>query len=117
MDDKNFYQSPRFWQRFLTIFVKGDSLVIYPFLLIVIITAFYNLSFSITLLLIFLSLRYFIEIIYWLFQQFNGGQYRPYDYGLKSLSNNSIYIVYQLTSTVTCSLYLTLLVFYLTHVS
>lgn len=115
--DSEFYNNPICFEKFFTVFVKGDRLIIYPAVLLAVALFFINKNLPIIFILSFLTIRYFIEIVYWLLQQFVGGQYRPFDYGLKNLSNNSIYIIYQLTSTVTCSLYLTLLVFYLTHVS
>jgi hypothetical protein len=38
------------------------------------------------------------EMIYWLLQQFGTRKYRPYDFGLKNIDNNGIYIMYQLLS-------------------
>ena len=116
-NDATFYQNPLPWEKLFTIFVRGDRLVIYPVLLFSLILFFFNRQYAIVFILVFLSLRFFIEIIYWLFQQFTTGQYRPYDYGLNKLSNNSIYIIYQLTSTFTCAFFLSCLIIYLDHVS
>ena len=109
----SFYHNPLFPERLLTIFVKGDRPVIYPFCLLLVLIYFFDPSFTIILGLTFLSLRFAFETIYWFLQQFVGGTYRPFDYGFKSLSNNSIYIVYQLTSTVFSAIFISLLVKYI----
>lgn len=113
--DSHFYQNTSFIDKLLTIFIKGDKLVLYPFWLLVILLAVFYSQYAIMLSLVFLSLRFLIEAIYWLLQQFVGGKYRPGDYGFTKLSNNSIYIIYQLTSTVSASLFICLLIIYLTH--
>lgn len=113
--DSNFYNSPLFIERLLTIFVKGDRLVIYPFVLLIACSYFISPNFSLILLLLFLSLRFFFETIYWLLQQFSHNSYRPFDFGLKNLSNNSIYILYQLTSTISATLFLSLLIYLLKY--
>lgn len=115
--DSDFYNSPLFIERLLTIFVKGDRFVIYPFILLVACLYFISPYFSLILLLVFLFLRFFFETIYWLFQQFSSQSYRPFDFGLKNLSNNSIYIIYQLTSTVSATLFLSLLIYILKYVN
>jgi len=116
-EDHNFYNSPLFIERLLTIFVNGDRLVIYPFVLLIACSYFISPNFSLILLLVFLFIRFFFETIYWLLQQFSDKSYRPYDYKLKNLSNNSIYIIYQLTSMVLATIFLSLLIFFLKYVN
>ncbi len=47
---------------------------------------------------VFFSLRHFGEMVYWFSHQFWEKKYRPYDFGFVHLSNDAIYIIYQLTS-------------------
>jgi len=113
--ESDFYDNPIFIERLLTIFVKGDRLVIYPFVLLILFISFFHTNIAILLFLIFITLRFFFETIYWLLQQFVGGKYRPFNYGLKALSNNSIYIIYQLTSTVFASIGIVCFILYLKY--
>jgi len=113
--DPLFYDRPFFLERLLTIFVKGDRLVLLPFFLLLIPVFFISPNFGLIIILVFISLRFFFETIYWLLQQFSDKTYRPYDYGLNNLSNNSIYILYQLTSIVSATLFLSLLIFFLKY--
>ena len=110
-----FYDNPIFIERLLTVFVKGDRLVIYPFVLLILFISFFQTNIAILLLIIFVTLRFFFETIYWLLQQFAGGEYRPFDYGLKALSNNSVYIIYQLASTVFASIGIVCFILYLKY--
>lgn len=64
---------------------------------------------------LFISIRYFTEIIYWLFQQFGPKTYRPYDFGLKKIDNNSIYIIYQIMSVIWTCLGIILIIFALLY--
>jgi len=86
--DSQFYNNPFFLERFLTIFIKGDRLILLPFFLILV-PIFYISS---------------------------NNSYRPFDFGLKNLSHNSIYILYQLTSTISATLFLSLLIYLLKYV-
>ena len=85
-NDATFYQNPLAWERLFTIFVRGDRLVIYPVLLFSLILFFFNRQYALVFILVFLTLRFFIEIIY------------------------------QLTSTFTCAFFLTCLIIYLDYV-
>lgn len=96
-----FYSSPHPLLRILTIYVKGDMLIIIPGLIMIGILGFFSLKFMFLIYGIFFSLRGFGEMIYWFSHQFWMKQYRPDDFGFKKLSNDAIYILYQLISTLT----------------
>jgi hypothetical protein len=98
VSDNWFYSDPNWFFRFLTIFIKGDAIIIIPFLILTIFFLFFLRKLGLIILLVFVSLRFLGEMIYWLLQQFSKKDYRPYDFGFKNLSNNSIYIIYQLFS-------------------
>lgn len=84
--------------RIFLVFVKGDALVLIPFSILLALTGLVSEKLVLTAAGTYLGVRYFGEMMYWLLQQFVGGKYRPYDYGLKQLDNNAIYILYQLSS-------------------
>lgn len=96
-----FYSNPHPLLRILTIYVKGDMLIIIPGLIMIGILGFFSLKFMFLIYGIFFSLRGFGEMIYWFSHQFWMKQYRPDDFGFKKLSNDAIYILYQLISTLT----------------
>ncbi|MEI7578491.1 MAG: hypothetical protein WCJ58_00450 [bacterium] len=95
-EDSWFYSEPGKFLRFFHIYVKGDAPVILPLIGLMLLTAILSWRFAILEWGIFLSLRGFGEMIYWLLQQFGPKSYRP-GTSLKNLSNNSIYILYQLS--------------------
>lgn len=95
-----FFSDPNMFLRCISIFVKGDGIVLIPFFLIVLIISLFSVKVALLTTTIFISVRFTGEMIYWLLQQFGSKTYRPYDYGLSNLSNDAIYIIYQLTSTV-----------------
>lgn len=99
ISDSWFYSSPHLLLRLLTIYVKGDMLIIIPGFIIVGLLGFFSLKFMFLIYGIFFSLRGFGEMIYWFLHQFSVKQYRPNDFGFKKLSNDAIYILYQLFST------------------
>lgn len=80
-------------------YIRGDILVLIPFLFLLFFTAFISFRFFGIALGTYIAVRSFFEVMYWLLQQFSERKYRPYDYGLKKLDNNAIYIIYQTTST------------------
>ena len=96
-----FYSNPHPFLRILTIYVKGDMLIIIPGLIMIGILGFFSLKFMFLIYGIFFSLRGFGEMIYWFSHQFWMKQYRPDDFGFKKLGNDAIYILYQLISTLT----------------
>jgi len=111
LNDNWFYKNPPILIKiFLLTFIWGDSLIMFPLILGVILLSIFNPHLGIFAYLLLICLRFTVEIFYWLFQQFGPKTYRPFDFGLKHLGNNSIYILYQLSSTaiVFISIYLIL---------
>lgn len=78
------------------IYVRGDALVLVPFLVFAGVVASYSLRAGLLLLSLYYACRGLGELIYWLLQQFGPKTYRPYDYGLTGLNNDAIYVLYQL---------------------
>jgi hypothetical protein len=98
---KLFYEPVHPLFNVLQIFVKGDALIIAPFLCgIVLVGLLYSWPLSIFIMSVFYAVRQFGEMIYWLFQQFHDHSYRPYDFGLTLLNTHSIYILYQVSACV-----------------
>jgi len=96
-----FYSNPHLLLRLLTIYIKGDMLIVIPGLILIGLLGFFSLKFMFLVYGVFYSLRGFGEMIYWFSHQFWIKQYRPNDYGFTKLSNDAIYILYQLMATFT----------------
>jgi hypothetical protein len=96
LSDKWFYSRPNFFLRQLHVYVKGDALVIIPIWIFIIITAIFSWKFMLLEVGVFMSLRGFGEMIYWLLQQFGEKKYRP-STQQKKLGNDAVYILYQLS--------------------
>lgn len=93
-----FFSEPPKLIKYIGIYVKGDALVIVPFLILILFILSISLRFGIVLVSTFFAVRGLGEMIYWLLQQFGPKTYRPWDYGMKNLSNEGVYVFYQLTS-------------------
>lgn len=105
-----FYQDTPIWVKiFLLTFIWGDALVLFPLLSLIAIITVFNLYTGLIIYMSLICFRYFIEIFYWLLQQFGPKTYRPVDFGLKNLENNAIYIIYQLISFGIVSIFLFLI--------
>lgn len=96
INNKWFFEKPHFIFSLLHIYVKGDALIVIPIFLIILITLFFSPVIALLEFGIYLALRGFGEMIYWLLHQFGDRQYRP-DTIFKNLDNNAVYIFYQLT--------------------
>lgn len=94
--NKWFYSNPGPFAKFFTIFVKGDMIVLLPFILLVALIGFWSVRVMLLIAALFLTVRSFGEMMYWFFQQFYDLKYRPNDFGFTGLSNKAIYILYQL---------------------
>jgi hypothetical protein len=81
--------------KLFTIFIRGDIFFIAPLFILMVMALFFSLKFGLLLVGVYICLRYFGEMIYWLLQQFSDRKYRPKDFGLKKLDNNALYILYQ----------------------
>lgn len=93
--NKWFYKNPNRVLKFLHIYVNGDMLVLLPIWGFILGTGLIDWKFMILEIGLFLFLRGFGEMIYWLFQQFGNMQYRP-ETNYKNLDNKAVYILYQL---------------------
>lgn len=101
MAKKIFYEPVHPIFNVFQIFVKGDALVIAPFVgVIALIGLLHSWVMSAFIMSVFYAVRQFGEMIYWLFQQFHDHSYRPYDFGLTMLNTHSIYILYQVSACV-----------------
>ena len=113
IDNKWFYSDNHTLIKLLSIFVKGDFLVLVPLLFLIILTSLISMRFMFILLGTYIAVRYLGEMIYWLLQQFGEKKYRPYDFGFKNLDNNAVYILYQTLSIAGIMLGVSLLVYFL----
>ena len=96
INNKWFFEKPHFIFSLFHIYINGDALIVLPIFLIIIATLIVSPTIALLELGIFLFLRGFGEMIYWLLHQFGDRKYRP-DTIFKKLDNNAIYIIYQLT--------------------
>lgn len=112
---RNFYKDMGIL-RYIGIYVLGDALVLVPFLIIFlpIVYILFDLKAVGIAWCVYMSVRNFIEIIYWLFQQFGEKSFRPF-FPFKEFKNNDVYIIYQLLNTVHAVIYLTLLILLLVY--
>lgn len=100
IDNKWFFKElPPAFKLFL-FFVRGDLIVLLPFLVIILILGIFSIKFMLIVLGLYISVRYLGEMVYWFSHQFNERSYRPYDFGFKKLDNHAIYILYQTFATV-----------------
>lgn len=111
--NKWFFSDVPVWLKVLQIFIKGDLLVIFPFLIFLMILLYLNLEIGIIVAAVFFSLRQIGEMFYWIMQQFSSTGYRPYDFGLKNVSNKGIYIVYQLLNLIAATAGIGILIYLL----
>lgn len=95
-----FFSSPPPLLLFIGIYIKGDCLVLLPFLLLICALSLYSAPIGLLVYIIYFTIRGLGEMIYWLLQQFGPKTYRPWDYGFTQLNNEGIYIIYQLTSMI-----------------
>lgn len=95
------------------IFVKGDAIVIAPFLAILAIFGLFDWYAAALVFGVFYTMRFIGEISYWLLHQFHVTGYRPYDFGFTKLSNKAIYIIYQLLAIVNASIWMSFVLYLL----
>lgn len=86
--------------KYLLIYVKGDSLVLIPFFILVLLFGFFSIDFMLILIGLFVAIRCLGEMVFWMLQQFGARTYRPHDFGLTQLDNHAVYIVYQMINLV-----------------
>jgi hypothetical protein len=100
INNKWFFETPAAFMKYLMVYVNGDSVVIIPFLILVLLFGFFSIDFMLILIGLFVAVRCFGEMIFWMLQQFGARTYRPHDFGLTQLDNHAVYILYQLTNMV-----------------
>jgi hypothetical protein len=110
LNDKWFFSNTNSLYKLLLVYIKGDALIVLPIWIVILITSFIDWRFMLIEIGALLSLRGIGEMIYWLLQQFSDRQYRP-DNKFKELSNNAIYILYQLSGMLTSFVGICLIVF------
>lgn len=96
LTDNWFFSEPGRLARFSHIYVKGDMIVLLPIWAFILVTGFFSWRFMLLEIGLFLFLRGFGEMVYWLLQQFGKQSYRP-ETKHKKLGNNAVYILYQLS--------------------
>jgi hypothetical protein len=95
-----FFSEASLPMKLLLIFVRGDAIVLLPFLAVLMVTGIFSLRWMSLLISLYIVFRFLGEMVYWIHQQFGDRKYRPYDFGLKRLDNNAIYVIYQLLSLI-----------------
>lgn len=98
IDDRWFYSNPHLLLRFLTIYVKGDMILLIPIVLGIGLVGWWSIEYMFLMFALLFTIRGLGEMIYWICQQFGPKTYRPYDFGFKKFGNDAIYILYQLYS-------------------
>lgn len=105
-----FFTELSFPLRFFLIFIRGDAIILVPFVLFTFAVGFFSIKWMLLLFGVYFACRFLGEMIYWLLQQFGDRKYRPHDFGLKKLDNNALYVLYQLCSLVGMVLGITLVI-------
>jgi hypothetical protein len=100
IDTKWFFTELPNQYRFFLFFVRGDLIILLPFLILILLLTFFSIKFMVVMLGVFIAVRYFGEMIYWFAHQFYKHEYRPHDMGFKKLDNHAVYILYQTMSIV-----------------
>ncbi|MBP6994254.1 hypothetical protein KBB12_03355 [Candidatus Woesebacteria bacterium] len=90
-----FYTELPWWGKIFLIYVRGDLFALLPIVSLIIAVGFFSTKWMLILIGIYITVRQAGEMFFWLLQQFSNRRYRPYDFGLRSLDNNAIYILYQ----------------------
>ena len=95
VDNKWFFSELPFFVKMFTFYIKGDLIVLFPLLLIIILLGILSLKFMLLMVGTYIVVRNLGEMIYWIFHQFSSRNYRPNDFGFKRLDNHAIYILMQ----------------------
>lgn len=103
VDDAWFYSNPHPLLRLLTVYVKGDMIILIPFVILIGFVGFFSFKVMCLMYAVFYSLRSIGEMQYWISQQFGPKTYRPDDVGFKKVRNDAIYILYQLIALITAT--------------
>ncbi len=106
-----FFTNLPWYFKIVTVFVKGDLIILLPFVVLIALSFIISLKIGLILGGLYLAIRYFGEMIYWPLQQFSDRTYRPYDFGFKKLDNHAVYIIYQTFSIVLSTIGAAIVVF------
>ena len=90
-----FFSTPNHLLKFLTIFIKGDQVLLFPLVVLITISYAFSLRMGVLLTGANMYVRFLGEMFYWIMQQFGDRKYRPNDFGFTNLDNHAIYILYQ----------------------
>ncbi|KPJ70925.1 hypothetical protein AMJ51_00560 [Microgenomates bacterium DG_75] len=113
INDDWFFTHPPSILRLLEIYIRGDILVLLPFLTLILLVGFFSVRFMLVIYAVFFTVRHFGEMTYWLLKQFSDKSYRPDDLGFKNLSNEAIYVIYQLKAVVKITIGISVIIFLL----
>lgn len=97
---KWFFSRPGFPSLLALMYIRGDAIVLLPFIAILLIIGIFSLKWMALLFALLLTFRSLGEMVYWILQQFGPRTYRPYDFGFTKLDNHAVYVIYQLLSLV-----------------
>lgn len=100
IDDNWFFTHTPPILRLFEIYVRGDLLVLLPFLVLILFVGLFSIRLMLLIYAVFFTVRHLGEMIYWLLKQFSDKSYRPHDLGFKNLSNEAIYVINQLKALV-----------------
>lgn len=113
IDDNWFFTHTPPILRLFEIYIRGDILILSPFLILILIVGLFSVRFMFLVYAIFFTVRHFGEMIYWLLKQFSDKSYRPHDLGFENLSNEGIYVIYQLKALVKITVGISAIIFLL----
>jgi hypothetical protein len=65
INNKWFFETPAAFMKYLMVYVNGDSVVIIPFLILVLLFGFFSIDFMLILIGLFVAVRCFGEMIFW----------------------------------------------------
>lgn len=100
IDNKWFFSELPFPLKFLSFFIRGDLIILFPLVILILNLGFLSIRFMVVMIGVYITVRNLGEMIYWFSHQFHERSYRPYDFGFKNLDNHAIYILYQTLSIV-----------------
>lgn len=90
-----FKETPWYVKLTTLIYINGDYFFLLPIILAILVSFFFSVKVGLLLLGIYIFLRFFGEMIYWLSHQFSDRRYRPHSFGFKNLDNHALFILYQ----------------------
>lgn len=95
VDNKWFFRELPWWCKALTVYIRGDLIVLGPLILLIALTYFISVKVGLIVTGAYISVRNLGEMFYWFSHQFYERKYRPRDFGFRKLDNHALYILYQ----------------------